>query len=140
MTNPKNAHSVLRFNFGKSDLNCVVEEKHTHMQVIVYLRFSLVLKSSKYLFNLKVKSHDGVRVQFFGSAAVKSGKCPTELRKGPEGLWPGGIQYGLSGPSLWPISRSMTYPTRRKIYTTLSIDLSIYLSYSQSTVNPRSVC
>ena len=30
LTNPKNAHSVLRFNFGKSDLNCVVEEKHTH--------------------------------------------------------------------------------------------------------------
>jgi hypothetical protein len=91
----KTLHSVLRFNFGKSDLHCVVEEKHTHMQVIVYLRFSLFLKSSKYLFNLQVKSHDGVRVQFFGSAAVKSGKCPTELRKDPEAA----VGFGeASGP------------------------------------------
>ena len=65
------------------------------MQVNVYLRFSLFLKSSKYLFNLQVKSHDGVRVQFFGSAAVKSGKCPTELRKDPEAA----VGFGeASGP------------------------------------------
>ena len=47
--------------------------------------------------------HDGVQVQFFGPAAVKSGKCPTELRKDSEAS----VGFGeASGPVAYNMGSS----------------------------------